>query len=745
MIAMLREAGRTAASRVAATLVVTCLTVLMSGLVGAPGNQGHAASETSPPAEPAFVSTTVCAECHAKEHKAWQKSHHSWALRRPTPENVLGDFNNVTFEHHGVRSKFYRRGESFFIETDGPDGKPAEFEIKYTIGVTPLQQYLVELDKGRLQALDIAWDTQQKRWFHLYPGQKLEPGNGLHWSGPYKNWQTRCAECHQTNFVKGFAPRTGSYQSKWSELTIGCEACHGPGEAHVRWARDPAAFQSKKPDSVDDQGLAVSFPLKSAKDEIRLCAPCHSRRSPLGADAPPPGSEFADHYKLALLREGLYHADGQIDEEVYVYGSFLQSRMYARGVRCSNCHEPHTGELRAEGNAVCTQCHAPAGNTDFPTLKKSAYDDPSHHHHKVDSEGAKCVSCHMQAKTYMEVDPRRDHSFRVPRPDLSAKLESPDACTGCHQDKKAAWAVSKVKAWFPEGRSGTPHFGEIFRQGRTRPGADTGQKLVALAVDSANAAIVRASALDLLRASMTPALVARIVPLLQAKDTLIREAALRLLDSAPPALRIKLVTPLLRDSAKAVRLEAARLLIGVPLDGLSSEDKAAARTEISAYQRSLFSRADFPETQMQIAGLAMVLRDFGTAQKAFLKALSMDPQLTDAWLTLAQIQSALRQPGRARKTLEQAAQKIPDSAIVQYRLGALYSSLREHGKAVASLEKSLKLGGSSPDLFELLATGYLVLGELEKARANADDLARKYPGHRPGPLVRQLLQMPLQR
>lgn len=342
----------------------------------------------------------------------------------------------------------------------------------------------------------------------------------------------------------------------------------------------------------------------------------------------------------------------------------------------------------------------------------------------------------------MRVDPRRDHSFRVPRPDLSAKLATPNACTGCHDDKTAVWATSKVKEWFPDGRTGAPHYGETLHAGRARPGVSTAEKLIELALDKDQPAIARATALDLLRRSPALGALERISPLLKEESDLVRSAALRLFQNAPAALKAKTGLSLLDDPVKTVRLEAARLMIGIPLDGLSSEEKAAAHREIGMYQRSLFSRADFPETQMQIAGLAMVLRDFGTAQQALRTAVTMDPQLADAWLTLARIHVALHQPERARKTLEQAARNIPDNATVQFQLGALYSLARDHDRAIAALEKSLNLAGPSPALLDMLAVNHLASGNLEKARAHANELVSKYPAHRPSSLVRQLLQLP---
>ena len=485
-------------------------------------------AETSVPV-PNYVGLQTCSGCHAAAAEAWKDSHHSWALRTADPGNVLGDFDDATFEHNGKVTRFFTRDGRHHVETDGPDGKQTELEIKYAVGVAPLQQYLVEMDRGRLQALDIAWDTERERWYHLYPDQILKPGDGLHWSGPYKNWQTRCAECHQTNFVKAYSPKTRTYRSTWSDLTVACEACHGPGEAHVAWARTPDTFDARRFAGVDAKGMTFAFRKAAPQNELQLCARCHSRREPLGADSPPPSASFADHYNMALLRQGLYHADGQIDDEVYVYGSFLQSKMYDRGVRCTNCHEPHSGTLKALGNAVCTQCHNETGNPDFPTLKPAEYDSPDHHHHAPDTAGAKCVSCHMPAKSYMVIDDRRDHSFRVPRPDLSVMLDVPNACTGCHDDKTASWAATQTMRWYPEGRSGEPHFAEAFAKARTGA-VDTTlrNRLLDIAKNTGQPAIVRATALEHLRAVVDVRVLAQVRDLLEDDSDLVRAAAARL-------------------------------------------------------------------------------------------------------------------------------------------------------------------------------------------------------------------------
>jgi hypothetical protein len=188
-----------------------------------------------------FVTTKVCAGCHAKEYKAWKGSHHDLAMQEASEKTVLGNFADAKFNYAGIASTFLKRDGKFFVNTDGPDGKLADYEIKYTFGVTPLQQYLIQFPGGRLQALGIAWDSRSKerggqRWFHLYPKENIRAGNPLHWTGIDQNWNYQCAECHSTNLKKRYDASKAVYDTTWSEINVSCEACHGPGSAHVEWA-----------------------------------------------------------------------------------------------------------------------------------------------------------------------------------------------------------------------------------------------------------------------------------------------------------------------------------------------------------------------------------------------------------------------------------------------------------------------------------------------------------------------------
>lgn len=620
-------------------------------------------------ATPAFVGSDVCADCHTEETEAWAGSHHAKAWTPPTVQNVLGNFDNTSFTHHGITTRFYREDGAYMIETDGPSGEMVAYPVHSVVGIEPLQQYLLETQEGRLQSFDVVWDVDQERWYHLYPDQELFAGDGLHWTGPYKNWNARCAECHATDFDKNYSPTARSYASTQAEIGVGCEACHGPGEAHLAWANELETTQTPW-EGLSDAGFTIDL---SAGGEVYVqqCAGCHSRREPFEDGNPLPGTGFHDAYRLSPLRDGSYYADGQILDEVYVYGSFLQSKMYAQGVTCANCHDPHTAELRAEGNGLCTQCHSQAGNTDFPTLRTKVYDDPSHHFHEVGTQGAECKSCHMIERDYMGIDGRRDHSFRIPRPDLYAQTFAPDTCTDCHSDETSSWAADAIAVWYPDSTHRTPHYGQIIAEGRNDL-VGSADALAGLAEYDALPAIVRATALEMLTRAATAPLAERLAPLLQDPDPMVRAAATGLQRGAPDTQRSARLAGMLADPVKAVRIVAAREFLnmrpGQIPDGVREDLNGAMRD----WQMSLLAKTDFPETQIVLGGIGLTTRRMEAALQAFGEATVLDPQLTQAWVMMVRIHDAMGNRRAALETVDTALAKNPDSV----ELNLLRSDLR---------------------------------------------------------------------
>ena len=691
---------------------------------------------------PGFVGSQACGACHATQFQAWSSSDHSWALRTPTAESVLGDFEDARLEHNGLTSRFFQRDGRYFVETDGADGKLETFQIRYVVGVAPLQQYLVELDRGRLQALDIAWDTVGKRWFHLYPNEDVSAGNGLHWSGPYKNWQARCAVCHQTDFRKNYDAQARSYHSEWSELTVGCEACHGPGEAHVDWAqRAPAAVPFEFA-GVDAHGWMHPSGIGKQAMEADMCGPCHSRRQALGPDSALPQASFGDHYALSVLEDRLYFPDGQQRDEVYILGSFLQSKMHQKGVTCTSCHDPHSGGLLANGNAVCTQCHNETGRAEFPTLKLRVFDAPSHHHHTQGSEGAQCVGCHMPMRDYMVIDGRRDHLFRVPDPLLSQKAGSPDACLSCHSGQTAEWAAGEIRQWAPDRVPSALAYGEAFAIAR-REGMDRGalERLVAIAQDTAQPAIARATALHEMADLADGATVASLADLLSDKSELVRQAAIRLWRRAPVADRVGRLQPLLGDPVASVRVTAALELSSVAPDDLPAEQRAALEAALGELKASMAANADFPEGQMAIGGLAMTMRNWDAAQAAFAEATLMDPQLVDAWLIRARIAEALGHVSEATAILADARTRNPGQSSIATRLAQMLMSQDRLDEAIPVLRDVVASDPASQDARITLALALLRAGDLASAESEIRVLRAASPDRAEGLLLLALWQV----
>ncbi|MXU65272.1 hypothetical protein GSH16_07415 [Rhodobacteraceae bacterium KN286] len=614
---------------------------------------------------PAYVGSDQCADCHAEAADAWAGSHHDLAWTLPDEGHLIGDFDGASFTKDGVTSTFDMVDGQPSILTDGPDGM-ARFPITGVAGIEPLQQYLVETEPGRVQSLDTVWDAEEERWYHLYPDQELAAGDGLHWTGPYKNWNARCAECHATGYVKAYDPQTDSYDSWQAEIGVGCEACHGPGEAHLQWAAMPDGFDPALWSAVSALGFTVSFGEEARDAEVEQCAGCHSRREALGDGSPLPGTPFHDAYRLALLREGLYHADGSILEEVYVYGSFLQSKMNTAGVRCSDCHDVHTARVKAEGNGLCTQCHSPAGNDRFPQLAKAEYDTPAHHFHTPGTAGAECKSCHMIERTYMGIDGRRDHSFRVPRPDLSLATGSPNACNDCHADKSARWAAEAI-ADNGGTRGGTPHPANIFAAARRfEPGMAAA--LADLALYDGLPAILRATALDEMQRYNDPEQAKRVMVLADDPDPLVRQAVLPAIRPVPGTERVTPILPLLADPVRAVRLAAAREMLALPIARLPEPHNSNARNASMEWQRSLRTRADFPETQLVLGGAALTARNLDAASAAFARATEMDPQLVDAWAMQVRLRDAVGDRAGAQRLMDAALALNPlDPVLLRWR------------------------------------------------------------------------------
>lgn len=642
----------------------------------------------------AFTGSESCQGCHAEEHSLWQGSHHDLAMQLVNEESVLGDFDDASFTYNGVTTRFFREGDKYMVNTDGEDGELQDFEVAYVFGVYPLQQYLLPLSRGRLQALSVAWDSRPteeggQRWYHLYPEEAIDFKDPLHWTGTYHNWNTSCAECHSTDLKKNYTAASRSFDTQFEELNVGCEACHGPAEQHL------ALAQENKLESAENGGFPTSMaqrgewalaegthiatrttPLES-NAQIDNCARCHSRRGTLGDYHY--GADLLDTHRLSLPQWPLYYPDGQILGEVYVYGSFVQSKMHQAGVVCSNCHEPHSLQLRAPGNAVCAQCHVPAH-----------YDNKQHHHHEEGSAGAQCANCHMPETTYMGVDPRRDHSMRIPRPDLSVVMGTPNACNQCHEDKEAPWALQALQEWGVQFRDTSSHPARAFQriaQGDTR----VVPQLAQIASDTSTAPIWRATAMEALGQVGGRDALQTATQILYDDDPLLRASTVRALEFLPLQQRIQLLDHLIDDPVTAVRMEVASSLAGVPLDQVPPEKAAELSALFDEYVSVLDSHADMPGVQLQLGIFYVTRGDMPAAEAAYREALYLNSQLVPAYLNLADLLRGQARDEEARKLLLQALEVYPESGSTLHALGLLETRNGQPEAALKYLQQAAEL------------------------------------------------------
>lgn len=665
--------GRVVSAASAAVLMLGCASDVPPRQVDGTGAKGLR-----------FVSNEQCAECHEEEFTAWRGSHHDLAMQPAAEETVLGDFEDATFDYYGFTSTFFRRNESFVVRTEGPGGAPDEYEVLYTFGVEPLQQYLVAFPGGRLQCLPLAWDTGRKRWFHLYPNERITHDDPLHWTGHYQNWNLMCAECHSTNLRKNYDMVSDSYRTEWDEINVSCQACHGPGEAHVEWARLLPEGATPRP---GEHKLVVDYTQGDSRYQVDTCARCHSRRHQVSPDNLH-GRPFMDDFQVATLREGLYHADGQILDEVYVYGSFVQSKMYERGVRCTDCHNAHTLQLKGEGNTTCVECHQLRPPERFPTLKPRNYDSPDHHFHPAGSESARCVNCHMSERVYMVVDPRRDHSFRIPRPDLSVRLGTPNACNDCHEGETAEWAADAVAKWYPQSVR-APHYAAAIIGGRQeKPGAES--ELIQLAEDWKQPAIARATALELLEGMGSGALRA-MEGLARDEDALVRTKAVAGLDWLPPLEQAAALAAALSDPIRSVRIEAARILAGAPREMLRPEEQEAFDAALNEFRETQIANADTPGANLNLGIMHSGMGDLEAAEKCYRRAIRQDKSFLPAQVNLVTL---LNQTGRneeAETILRAAIAQAPDNGELRYSLGLLLAEENRLTEAAHSLGEAVEL------------------------------------------------------
>lgn len=686
-----------------------------------------------------FLGDESCKSCHLKEFKSWEGSHHDKAMQTVSDSSILGDFNNIKFKSQGVTSHFFKKGDDYFVNTEGPDGNYHDYKIEYTFGITPLQQYIVKFPDGHFQCLRTAWDSKKNTWFDLYPDFKVVHSEWLHWSRGGLNWNSMCADCHSTNVRKNYDESTHSYNTKYAIINVSCEACHGPGKTHVEQA------------NLLGNDYKVSNDLKMTvgtepKDLVDQCARCHMRREQISEYYNFEGT-MLDHYFPELIVENTYHPDGQILDEDYVYGSFIQSKMYHNDVTCIDCHNAHSLELKFKGNNLCTQCHVP-----------ETYNVLSHHFHSNNTEGSKCINCHMTGKYYMGNDYRRDHSFRIPRPDQSLKYGTPNACTQCHEDKDNQWAWDNYLKLF--GQPKNKHFSDLLASGLR--GEENGfNHLLELAKDTIYPEIARASAVKGMSNYLNANRIDNMLSFLNDDSPLVKGATLDALSEINSADYVNYFLPLLEDGKRSVRVKAFFALASLDEMLVPEKYKAVYKKVKKEFETNLNVTSDFVggrikkanyylkkgdlpaaikgyEDALKIDNINNMARtnlanlyyrnnDFKSAEEAFKTIIEQEPEYGQTYYSYGLLLAELNRIDEAIVQMELAIKHMPDNVRSYYNLSLLYDKVNNLNKAEEVAVKGLKKAPQNDSLLYMLAYIYSKDNQLEKAKNIAKRLVELYP------------------
>jgi tetratricopeptide (TPR) repeat protein len=680
-----------------------------------------------------YVGSNQCQSCHAKEYANFAGSDHAHAMDTALPRSVKGDFNNSQFIYYGDTARFYQKGGQYYVHTKDATGIPTEFKVSFTFGWKPLQQYLVQFPDGRVQTLPYCWDTRPKenggqRWFHIYGKDKVLPGDELFWTGINQNWNNMCADCHTTNYAKKFDITSNTFHSTWGEGNVSCESCHGPASGHLAWT-------GKKPVSDSLKGFAfnlagehlnwtmnaekgIAFPDKKIQKtaQIETCARCHSRATRI-TDVYNHGQSFLQSHIPSTVSTVNYHIDGQIREEDYEYGSFLQSKMYANGVTCVNCHDAHSMKLKLPGNETCNTCHSPA-----------KFNVEAHTHHPENSVGASCANCHMPVSTYMGVDDRRDHSIRIPRPDLSLTIGTPNACNKCHTDKPVSWTAKAFSEWYGDKLPKAKTYGEhLYTISKNGEGSEDSWKTLMASPDFP--AIIKATVLEQYTSYLSPANISERKNNLQSADPNLRLNAIRSVAAFPAEEALALVKPMLNDPVLSVRTEVINVLAPqyAALDAVTQQRFDQVMSEYLSIQRSM---SDRPEGYLN---QGIVFASTGRAQEAeqiYQLGLKRFPKFIALYANLADLFRAMGNDAGALELLQKGLLLEPGNGTLHYSLAMWYFRNKDQKNGMAELEKAVVSNPADPGFTYTKAIALHSTGESGKAVQWLEKFRIKY-GNQP--------------
>ena len=649
------------------------------------------------------INYTDCKSCHINTYEKWQQSDHAHSMSIASSNSVKANFDYATAKHFSLSARFFIKDKSYFAELTEAQ-KTTLHKIEYTFGYFPLQQYLVKADGGRFQVLPFAWDTRPReaggqRWYHLY-NNEIAPNNRFHWQQPLQNWNGMCADCHSDGLQRSFDLESNTFKTKFDSINVNCMSCHDDKD------RPHSNPEPKKQMGgwVLKQGATTAKWVGDARDNNyeNACFACHSLRSPLtdGFDSQTP---FLDQFTPNWITPPLYYADGQIKEEVFVWGSFNQSKMAQMGVSCIDCHDAHSGKLVKKGNQVCLQCHT-----------ADVFDTPKHHGHNTKDEGGKCINCHMPKSVFMGVDARADHAFKIPRPEFTRDYGLPNACTNCHEDQSASWLIDNLDNWFPQRKGPSSLERDIIELNANL----TFNHVKLITENPAQPALKKASAIAQLQ-YLESVSATMLLPFLVHTEPLIRLAATQVADQLTQAEKRRVLPVLLSDKYKSIRVAAAYALVGVlPETDWQETYEKAFKEMLSSHEMSGWRG----EALMMYGNVGVRMQDVSKALFGYEYSTMVDPYFTPAYINLANLYRRYGNTAAEERTFKLGIDRNPEDAELYYHYALYHVRAQQLHSALTNAKTALSLDPTNARNAYLYLLTLDGVGQRERALRKIDVL-----------------------
>ena len=600
-------------------IVVFCFTVATWAWVASGVSQAFEADKTplSKVQSKGYAGSVSCGECHERFYQLWSTSRHGLAMQLYTADFAEKNLTPQPKEVKIGKSSFRADigGETGWILEKGPKDQK-KYKIEHVLGGKNVYYFLTPFPKGRLQTLPLAYDVKKKEWFDTaasgvrhFPG--AERDQPVSWLDPAYTFNTSCYSCHVSQLTMRYDLKTNTYETTWAEPGINCETCHGPSEEHNRVFREAPKGTVPK-----DLKIIRTKPF-TAEQHNASCSVCHAKISPVTPTFTP-GDRFFDHFDLVTLEDPDFYPDGRDLGENYTYTSWMMSPCAKSGkLHCVNCHTS-SGRYRfkeeKEANNACMPCH-----------KERVENATEHTHHKAESPGNKCISCHMPMTSFARMN-RSDHSMLPPTPAATIVYKSPNACNLCHTNKDALWADKYMRQWRSRDYQAPVLKRASLIDGARKRDWSRLPEMLDYITSKDRDEIFATSLIRMVPSSGDP----RIAPVLYGaiKDSspLVRAAAADGLQHVPTGESFKALLEAIGDDYRLVRVRAMASLVGFQNFPLSEADKGKVETALKEYLTSIQSRPDQWSSHYNLGNTYLSLGDPKMAIASYDTALKLEPR-----------------------------------------------------------------------------------------------------------------------